>query len=130
MEAEEIARARGAHIFGEVLGYAQTDDASHITVPTGEGLRTAITLALEEARMSPHHIDYINAHGTSTQLNDRWETWAVKQALGHAAYRIPISSTKSMTGNTARRGGRGGSDRLPDCAAGAVSAADAELPRA
>ncbi|MGZ4123448.1 MAG: beta-ketoacyl-[acyl-carrier-protein] synthase family protein, partial [Tumebacillaceae bacterium] len=99
MEAEEIARARGAHIFGEVLGYAQTDDASHITVPTGEGLRTAITFALQAARLAPHDLDYINAHGTSTQLNDRWETWAVKQALGDAAYRIPISSTKSMTGH-------------------------------
>jgi 3-oxoacyl-[acyl-carrier-protein] synthase II len=99
LEAEEHARARGAVILAEVLGYAQTDDASHITVPTGDGLARAITLALQQAERSPADLDYINAHGTSTQLNDRWETWAVKQALGDEAYRVPLSSTKSMTGH-------------------------------
>ncbi|ARU60437.1 hypothetical protein CBW65_04650 [Tumebacillus avium] len=99
LESYDHARARGASPLAEIIGYAQTDDASHITVPTGEGLRTAIRLALQEARLAPEELDYINAHGTSTKLNDKWETWALHQALGNAAYRIPVSSTKSMTGH-------------------------------
>lgn len=99
LEAEETARERGATILAEVIGYAQTDDASHITVPTGEGLKTAITLALRAAGVTPEALDYINAHGTSTKLNDRWETRALREALGPHAARIPVSSTKSMTGH-------------------------------
>ncbi|TCP57831.1 3-oxoacyl-[acyl-carrier-protein] synthase II [Tumebacillus sp. BK434] len=99
LESLDHARARGARPCAEIVGYAQTDDASHITVPTGEGLRTAIGLALQEACCDPHELDYINAHGTSTRLNDKWETWALRQALGKAAHRVPASSTKSMTGH-------------------------------
>lgn len=99
LEAEEQARARGAQILAFVRGYAQTDDASHITVPTGEGLARAITLALEQAELTAPDLDYINAHGTATELNDRFETWAVKKVLGPHADLVPLSSTKSMTGH-------------------------------
>jgi len=99
LESAEFAEARGATVLAEVIGYAQTDDASHITVPTGEGLRTAIGRAMSEARIAPADLDYINAHGTSTLLNDKWETWAVRQALGKQAEQVPLSSTKSMTGH-------------------------------
>lgn len=99
LEAEEHARARGAKPLAKVLGYAQTSDAGHITVPTGDGLRRAIGDALRDAGVTPGELDYINAHGTSTVLNDKWETWAVRKALGDAADRVPISSTKGMTGH-------------------------------
>ncbi len=101
LEALEHARARGASILGEIVGYATTSDAFHITAPQpdGKGAAAAIRMALEDARLTPADIDYINAHGTGTGLNDGMETKALKTALGEHAYRIPTSSTKSMTGH-------------------------------
>jgi beta-ketoacyl-acyl-carrier-protein synthase II len=101
LEELESAKARGATIYGEIVGYAQTSDAFHITAPDPEasGAAAAITLALESARLTPDDIDYINAHGTGTELNDVMETRATKRALGERAWQIPMSSTKSMTGH-------------------------------
>lgn len=101
LEDLEHALARGAKIYAEILGYGHTSDAYHVTAPleTGEGAAKAIELALEDAGLTPENIDYINAHGTSTQMNDRSETLAIKKALGEQAYEIPISSTKSVTGH-------------------------------
>lgn len=100
---EELNHAleRGAHIYCEVTGYGTTSDAYHITAPDpgGEVQAQAITKALNRANCEPEEIDYINAHGTSTPLNDKTETTAIKKALGRAASDIPISSTKSMTGH-------------------------------
>ena len=101
LEDLEHARARNAHIYAEITGYGSTDDAHHIVQPeeTGEGATRAMKLALTRAGLTPQDLDYINAHGTSTQLNEKAETAAMKQALGKLAYEIPISSTKSMTGH-------------------------------
>ncbi|MBN1399510.1 MAG: beta-ketoacyl-ACP synthase II [Anaerolineae bacterium] len=101
IESLEHALARGATILAEVIGYGSNDDAYHITAPEpdGTGATGCMLLALEEARLEPSDIDYINAHGTSTPLNDASETIAIKKALGEEAYRIPISATKSMTGH-------------------------------
>ena len=101
LEDLEHALARGAHIYAEIAGYGHTSDAYHVTAPleTGEGAAKAITYALEDAELSPADIDYINAHGTSTPLNDKSETLALKVALGEQAYEVPISSTKSVTGH-------------------------------
>lgn len=101
LETLESALERGAKIYAEIVGYGNTCDAYHITSPTpnGEGAADAITLALEEAGISPSDVSYINAHGTSTLLNDRCETLAIKKALGEHAYKVPISSTKSMIGH-------------------------------
>jgi len=101
IEALEHAQARGAHIYAEILGYGHTSDAYHVTAPleTGEGAAKAIEFALRDARITATDIDYINAHGTSTPLNDRSETMAIKRALGEIAYEIPISSTKGVTGH-------------------------------
>ncbi len=100
---EEAGRAvsRGARIYAEVCGYGASADAYHITAPEPEGLGAiqALQAALEEAGESPDGVDYINAHGTSTQLNDAAETRAVKKTLGGHAYRVAVSSTKSMTGH-------------------------------
>jgi len=95
------AKARGANILAEVVGYGTTSDANHITAPleTGEFAIDAITMALDSAGVAPEEVSYINAHGTSTPLNDRMETLAVKEAFGKAASGIPMSSTKSMTGH-------------------------------
>ncbi|MDX1664959.1 MAG: beta-ketoacyl-ACP synthase II [Candidatus Promineifilaceae bacterium] len=101
LESLEHARARGVPILGEVVGYGQTTDAHHITAPAegGEGAARAMRLALADAAMEPEEIDYVSAHGTATELNDKFETMALKSALGDAAYQIPVSSTKSMTGH-------------------------------
>jgi 3-oxoacyl-[acyl-carrier-protein] synthase II len=101
LEALEHAQARGARIYAEVIGYGATSDAHHITAPhpDGGGAARAILLALEDAAVPPEAVDYINAHGTATGLNDAMETKAVKTAFGRHAYDIPISSTKSMTGH-------------------------------
>jgi 3-oxoacyl-[acyl-carrier-protein] synthase II len=101
LEALEHALARDATIYAEILGYGHTSDAYHVTAPldTGEGAAEAIRRALDDAGLKAADLDYINAHGTSTTLNDVSETVAIKKALGEAAYEIPISSTKSMTGH-------------------------------
>jgi 3-oxoacyl-[acyl-carrier-protein] synthase II len=102
LEEEEAARERGATILGEVAGYGSTTDAHHLTAPepTGGPASRAIELALRDAGADASQIDYINAHGTSTQLNDAAETAALKRALGAEAKRIPVSSTKSSIGHT------------------------------
>lgn len=101
LEEREHAIARGATILAEVVGYGITDDANHMVQPgpEGEGAARAMTLAMEDAGISASDIGYINAHGTSTLLNEKLETMAMKRAFGEAAYQIPISSTKSMTGH-------------------------------
>lgn len=101
LEGLEHAQARGAQILAEVVGYGLSGDAYHITAPDpeGKGAARSVRNALAQAGVAPEALSYINAHGTSTPLNDRMETVALKAALGPAAYRIPISSTKSMTGH-------------------------------
>ncbi len=101
LEDLEYARARGARVYAEVLGYGATDDAYHITAPSegGEGAVRAMRLALKKARLEPADVGYVNAHGTSTPLNDKLETQALKTVFGRAAYDVPVSSTKSMTGH-------------------------------
>lgn len=101
LEAEEHARARGARILCEFTGYATTDDAHHISAPAenGAGAALSMSLALKDAGLKPEEIGYINAHGTSTPLNDKSETAAIKTVFGGHAYRVAISSTKSMTGH-------------------------------
>ncbi|HEX4743852.1 MAG TPA: beta-ketoacyl-ACP synthase II [Candidatus Limnocylindria bacterium] len=101
LEEREHAIARGARIYGELVGYGATADAYHITSPSpeGEGNGRAMKMALDQAGMRPADIDYINAHGTSTQPNDREETAAIKAVFGDHAYKLLVSSTKSMTGH-------------------------------
>ncbi|MBI2861876.1 MAG: beta-ketoacyl-ACP synthase II [Chloroflexi bacterium] len=101
LEDLEFALRRGAQIFAEVVGYAATADAYHITAPPpdGNGAVRSMRRALEKAGLRPDHVDYINAHGTSTVLNDKSETVAIKTVFGEVAWRVPISSTKSMTGH-------------------------------
>jgi len=101
LEREDFARKRGAQILAELAGYASTADAFHIVAPSenGEGGAMAISLAMKAADINRDEIDYINAHGTGTILNDISETRAIKAALGETAYNIPVSSTKSMTGH-------------------------------
>jgi 3-oxoacyl-[acyl-carrier-protein] synthase II len=101
LETESHARQRGANILAELAGYASTADAYHITAPSesGEGGARAIRAALESAQVNLDDVDYINAHGTATVLNDLSETKAIKAAFGNIAYNIPVSSTKSMTGH-------------------------------
>jgi len=101
LESLEHAQARGATIYGELLGYGSTNDAFHISAPAenGRGAADCMRMALDEAGLKPGQIDYINAHGTSTPLNDKSETAAIKTAFGELAYDIPVSSTKSMTGH-------------------------------
>ena len=101
LEAEEHAAARGARILAELAGYGATSDAFHITQPDeqGRGATRAMLLALEQAHLQPDDVHYLNAHGTSTPLNDRLETLAIKRAFGEYAYSLPISSSKSMTGH-------------------------------
>jgi 3-oxoacyl-[acyl-carrier-protein] synthase II len=104
IEDAEHAMERGAPILAEIVSYSATSDAFHLTQPSpeGEGAARALRLALERANLTPGDIDYINAHGTATLLNDRTETQAIKRAFngnGNSAYQIPISATKSMTGH-------------------------------
>ena len=102
LESEEHAHARGARIYCEVAGYGMSDDAHHITAPDpkGSGATLAMRWALEDAKEEPGSVTYVNAHGTSTQLNDASETLAIKAALGEeVAHRVAVSSTKSMTGH-------------------------------
>lgn len=108
LEELEYALARGARIYAEIVGYGMTCDAYHMTspVPGGEGAARAIALALKDANLTPDRVSYINAHGTSTPANDSTETTAIKTALGEHAYKVAISSTKSMTGHLL--GGSGG----------------------
>jgi 3-oxoacyl-[acyl-carrier-protein] synthase II len=107
LEALDHARARGVAIHAEVVGYGATDDASHITLPApgGRGAVESMRVAIADAGLTTDDIDYINAHGTSTPPNDRSETAAIKTLFGEQAYRIPISSTKSMTGHLMGAGG-------------------------
>jgi 3-oxoacyl-[acyl-carrier-protein] synthase II len=101
LEEREHALARGAHIYGELVGYGATADAYHITSPSpeGEGNARSMKMALAGAKLEPTDIEYINAHGTSTQPNDREETAAIKSVFGAHAYKLLVSSTKSMTGH-------------------------------
>jgi 3-oxoacyl-[acyl-carrier-protein] synthase II len=101
LESLEHARTRGATILGEIVGYGQTTDAHHITAPAegGAGAARAIKMALRDAGLEAEQVDYISAHGTGTELNDKYETQAIKSALGDAARSVAISSTKSMTGH-------------------------------
>ncbi|QBK25426.1 beta-ketoacyl-ACP synthase II [Ureibacillus thermophilus] len=101
LEEYEFAKARGAKIYAEIIGYGATGDAYHITAPApnGEGAARAIKQAIHDAGIDPTEIDYINAHGTSTPYNDLYETMAVKSVFGEHAYKLAMSSTKSMTGH-------------------------------
>lgn len=101
LEELEHAKARGAEIYAEVVGYGATCDAYHITSPdpNGEAAAKAMSLSIEEAGLRPEEVGYINAHGTSTPLNDKYETGAIKITFGEAADKVAISSTKSMTGH-------------------------------
>jgi 3-oxoacyl-[acyl-carrier-protein] synthase II len=101
LEDLEMAEARGAQVYAEIVGYAATADAHHITEPApgGVGLARALRRALKKADLAPESVDYINAHGTSTRFNDRDETAAIKTVFGEHAYKLAVSSTKSMSGH-------------------------------
>jgi 3-oxoacyl-[acyl-carrier-protein] synthase II len=124
VEELEHARARGAKIYCELTGYGLSGDAYHMTAPppNGEGAVRAMQLALEHARVSPDQVDYINAHATSTDIGDLCETRAIKQVFGEQAYKVSISSTKSMTGHLL--GGAGGIEM----AACALAIRDSVIP--
>lgn len=101
LEELEFAKARGANILAEIVGYGMSGDAFHVTMPdeTGSGAIRVMQRALKDAGIEPDKIGYINAHGTSTPYNDKFETLAIKKVFGEHAYKIPVSSTKSMTGH-------------------------------
>ncbi len=114
LEELEHALKRNAHIYGEILGYAATDDAYHITTPApdGEEASRAIKLALQKANIKPEEVEYINAHGTATTLNDKTETAVIKKVFGEHAYKLKVSSTKSMLGHAI---GAAGAHQLVTC---------------
>src|SRR5216117_2241704 len=124
VEELEHAKARGATIYCEITGYGMSADAYHMTAPPpdGEGAARAMQLALEHARLAPDQVDYINAHATSTDIGDICETRAIKKVFGDCAYKVPISSTKSMTGHLL--GGAGGIEM----AACALAIRDSVIP--
>ncbi len=124
LEELENALSRGARIYAEMIGYGMTCDAYHMTspVPGGEGAARAIQLAMKDAGITPEQVSYINAHGTSTPMNDPNETAAIKTALGEHAYKVAVSSTKSMTGHLL--GGSGGIEGV----ATALAVAHDQLP--
>ena len=112
LEEEQAALERGADILAEVIGFGASGDAYHMTAPpeNGEGAIRCMRTALADAEISPAEVDYINAHGTSTELNDQIESQAIKAVFGDRAYKVPISSTKSMTGHLL--GGAGGVESI------------------
>lgn len=101
LEEYELAKARGAHIYAEIIGYAMSGDAYHMTAPDPEGKGAALCMSncLKDAGLAPEEVDYINAHGTSTQLNDKIETKAIRDVFKKHAYKLAVSSTKSMIGH-------------------------------
>jgi 3-oxoacyl-[acyl-carrier-protein] synthase II len=101
LEEYEHAKKRGAHIYAEILGHGMTCDAYHMTAPDPSGTQAvrAMKMALSMAGIKPEQVDYINAHGTSTPLNDKTETMVIKNVFGERAYKVPISATKSMVGH-------------------------------
>jgi 3-oxoacyl-[acyl-carrier-protein] synthase II len=101
METLEHAKKRNANIIAEIVGYGMTCDAYHITAPDpeGDGATRAMQIAIKDARLNPEDVDYVNAHGTSTKLNDKIETYSMKKAFGDHARKLAVSSTKSMTGH-------------------------------
>ena len=124
MESLEHAERRGATPIAEMVGYGSTADAHHVTqpAPEGEGGARAMKLALKDAGLNPDEVDYINAHGTSTPLNDEYETMAIKSVFEEEAYKIPISSTKSMTGHLL------GASGAIEAAVSVLSIADGVMP--